>query len=145
MVNYRCRHAISMKYRTLDHTADVMVEAFGDDLEDCFANAAFALTDQILDASAVSPREERVIEVEGHDHESMLYNFLSELLFIFDVTGMVFSRFEVRFDDLKVVCHAWGEIFDPQRHDPKKEIKAITYHMMLVDPSVPLVRVVFDI
>lgn len=134
-----------MKYRTLDHTADVMVEAFGDSLEECFANAAYALTDQMVDAGKVRPREERSIVAEGHDHESMLYNFLSELLFVFDVTGMVFSKFSVTFSGGEVRCQAWGERFDAVRHDPKKEIKAITYHMMSVDPVRPLVRVVFDI
>ena len=91
-----------MRYRTLEHTADVMVEAYGATLEECFANAAYALTDQMLDACKVRPKAEREIVVEGHDHESMLYNFLSELLFVFDVTGMVFSKFTVRFDGNKV-------------------------------------------
>jgi len=135
----------AMRYRTLDHTADVMVEASGGSLEECFANAAYALTDQMVDAAQVRPLQTREIAVEGHDHESMLYNFLSELLFVFDVTGLVFSDFNVRFDGGNVICMAKGEVFDPERHRPKKEIKAITYHMMLVDPVGPLVRVVFDI
>lgn len=134
-----------MKYRTLDHTADVMVEAFGSSLEECFSNAAYALMDQMVDASKVREREERQIVVEGHDHESMLYNFLSEFLFIFDVTGMVFSRFSVTFSGTEVHCRAWGEKYDARRHEPRKEVKAITYHMMSVDPVRPLVRVVFDI
>lgn len=134
-----------MKYRTLDHTADVMVEAFGASLEECFANAAYALTDQMVDASKVRPEVGREIEAEGHDRESLLYNFLSELLFVFDVTGLVFSKFSVSFDGEGLKCSAWGEVYDPTRHEPKKEIKAITYHMMSVDLSVPSVRVVFDI
>ncbi len=134
-----------MRYRTLDHTADVMVEAFGASLEECFANAAYALTDQMVDAAKVRAREERQIVVEGHDHESMLYNFLSEMLFVFDVTGMLFSEFSVTFAGGEVRCQARGEKYDARRHDPKKEIKAVTYHMMLVDPVRPLVRVVFDI
>ncbi|MCX6650269.1 MAG: archease [Methanomassiliicoccales archaeon] len=134
-----------MRYRTLEHTADVMVEAYGANLEECFGNAAYALTDQILDVSKVRPKLEREILAEGHDHESMLYNFLSELLFVFDVTGMVFSKFTVRFDGDKVVCRAWGEAYDAKRHRPKKEVKAITYHMMAIEPATPAVRVVFDI
>ncbi|NLX47577.1 MAG: archease [Euryarchaeota archaeon] len=134
-----------MRYRTLDHTADVMVEAFGSSLEECFANAAYALTDQMVDAGKVRPREERQMVTEGHDHESMLYNFLSEMLYVFDVTGMLFSKFAVTFSGLEVHCQAWGETYDALRHEPKKEIKAITYHMMSVDAERPSVRVVFDI
>lgn len=134
-----------MRYRTLEHTADVMVEAYGATLEECFGNAAYALTDQILDASKVRPKDGREIIVEGHDQESMLYNFLSEMLFVFDVTGMVFSKFTVRFEGNKVVCLAQGEPYDAKRHRPKKEVKAITYHMMAIEPATPAVRVVFDI
>ncbi|MBN1109857.1 MAG: archease [Methanomassiliicoccales archaeon] len=134
-----------MRYRTLEHTADVMVEAYGDTLEECFANAAFALTDQMVDASQVLPRDMREVFAEGDDRESMLYNFLSELLFIFDVSGMVFSRFEVRFEGCKVLCKAWGEPFDPLRHRPRNEVKAVTYHMMMVDPNNRSVRLVLDI
>lgn len=134
-----------MRYRILEHTADVMVEAFGETLEECFANAAYALTDQMVNVLKVRPHEERTIVSEGHDHESMLYSFLSEIIYVFDVTGMVFSRFSVNFHDGEVRCTAWGERFDPERHEPKKEIKAITYHMMSVDPARPSVRVVFDI
>lgn len=136
---------LSMRYRTLDHTADVMVEALGGSLEECFANAAYALTDQMVDADQVRPLETREVLAEGHDHESMLYNFLSELLFVFDVSGLLFSDLSVRFLGNKVICQARGEVFDPGRHRPKKEVKAITYHMMEVDPVRPSVRVVFDI
>lgn len=134
-----------MRYRTLDHTADVMVEAYGDSMEECFGNAAFALTDQMVNADKVRPLVEREVTAEGHDQESMLYNFLSELLFVFDVDGLLFSDFSVQFQAQKVICRAKGERYDPQRHEPKKEVKAITYHMMAVDPSQPMVRVVFDI
>ena len=134
-----------MRYRTLEHTADVMVEAYGSTLEECFANAAYALTDQMVDASKVRHLEERDMVVEGHDRESMLYNLLSEVLFVFDVSNLLLSRFVVRFEGDKVVCRAWGEPFDRQRHRPKKEVKAITYHMMTIEPATPMVRVVFDI
>jgi SHS2 domain-containing protein len=134
-----------MRYRTLEHTADVMIEAYGRTLEECFANAAYALTDQMVDAGKVRHLEERDITVEGHDHESMLYNLLSEMLFVFDVSNLLLSKFDVKFEGDKVICRAWGETFDRSRHEPKKEVKAITYHMMNIEPTTPMVRVVFDI
>ena len=39
---------------------------------------------------------------------------------------------------------AYGEPYDPAKHHPKTEIKAVTYHMMSIDPSVPELTVVFD-
>ncbi len=46
------------KYILVDHTADIMVRAFGDTLEECFANAGYALFDQIVDLSGIGTSEE---------------------------------------------------------------------------------------
>lgn len=134
-----------MRYELLEHTADVMVRAYGSSLEECFANAAYALFDQMVEAEKVELRESVELKVEGSDLESLLFNFLSEFLFIHDTTRLVLARFEVRIDGLNLHCRAWGEKIDLQRHGPKKEIKAITYHMMSVDQAAPAVTVVFDI
>ena len=45
-----------MRYERLDHTADIMVRCTGGTLEECFENAAYALSDQMLDASLVEER-----------------------------------------------------------------------------------------
>ena len=42
------------RYILVDHTADMMVRAFGDTLEECFGNAAYALFDQTVDLSDIS-------------------------------------------------------------------------------------------
>ncbi len=134
-----------MRYETLEHTADVMIKAKGKDLEECFANAAYALFDQITDVTKVWPKEEVRFTVEGHDLESLLYNFLSEFLYIHDAKKVVLSDFRVRIEGTKLDCVARGERFDPIRHRPKHEVKAVTYHMLRVDPNEPSVTVIFDI
>ena len=47
-----------MRYELIDHTADMMVKAYGDTLEECFANAAYALFDQTVDLSNIGTDEE---------------------------------------------------------------------------------------
>lgn len=76
-----------MRYEVLEHTADLMVKAYGRTLKECFENAAYAMMDQIVDASSARLTEEVGIAVEGADLEELLYNFLSEVLFIFDARG----------------------------------------------------------
>ena len=134
-----------MRYELLEHTADVMVRTTGADLEECFANAAYALEDQIVDADRVRSLERVEIDVEGFDKEALLLNFLSEFLFLFDTRRMVFGHFLVFIEDNKLHCDAWGEPIDVERHGAKREIKAITYHMMQVDEQTPSVTVLFDI
>ncbi len=134
-----------MGYELLEHTADIMVRCTGETLEECFCNAAYALSDQTVDASLVSPTDCFDIDVSGEDFEEKLYVYLSEILFLQDAESYAFSRFEVSFKDDKVIGKAYGEPLDVKKHRAKIEVKAITYHMMEVKPEVPELTVVFDI
>ena len=133
-----------MRYERLDHTADIMVRCTGGTLEECFENAAYALSDQMLDASLVEERESFDVDVSGDDLEEKLFAYLSEILFIMDSESVALCRFEVSFEGDRVTGKAYGEPLDLKKHHPKTEIKAITYHMMCIDPSVPELAVVFD-
>jgi len=133
------------RYILIDHTADMMVKAFGSTLEECFANAAYALFDQTVDLSDIGTSEETDIRVSGIDDEDRLYSFLSEMLFIEDADNLILKEFDVRFDDDDVICHARGETLDRSRHRIRSEVKAITYHMMEVDRDTPSVTVLFDV
>ncbi len=134
-----------MRYEQLEHTADVMIKAHGKTLEECYGNAAYALFNTMVDATTIVPKEEINIVQEGHDLESLLYNFLSEFLFVHDVTRLVLCEFNVAIEGFAIKCKARGEKLDLERHQPKTEIKAITYHMLSVDPDEPSVTVIFDI
>ena len=133
------------RYILIDHTADMMVKAFGSTLEECFANAAFALFDQTVDLSNIGTSEETAIRVTGIDDEDRLYSFLSEMLFIEDADNLILKEFEVSFDGEDVVCHAKGETLDRSKHRIRSEIKAVTYHMMEIDRETPSVTVLFDV
>ena len=128
----------------MEHTADIMVRCFGRTMEECFANAAYALSDQMLDTSTVEELREFHIDVSGDDLEDRLFAYLSEVLFIIDSESVALCRFTVSFEGNRVIGDAYGEPYDPMKHHPKTEIKAVTYHMMSVDPSVPELTVVFD-
>ena len=132
-------------YERLEHTADSLVRCTGNSLEECFANAAYALFDQTVDLRGVEPRENISIRTEGEDSESMLYNFLSELLFVEETERLFLCEFEVRFEGTSVVCDAKGERLDLSRHKARTEVKAVTYHMMEIDREAPSVTVLFDI
>ena len=132
-------------YDLLDHTADMMVKATGADLDECFANAGFALFDQTVDLSNVECVEEVSVEVDEENDEDRLYSFLSELLFIEDCDNLVLKEFEVKTDGTRLVCRARGERLDRSKHRLRTEIKAVTYHMMKVDRDEPSVIVIFDV
>lgn len=134
-----------MKYAVVDHTADTMIKAFGSSIEECFANAAYGMFDQIVDAEKIEPKIQYTFTIDGEDKESLLYNFLSELLYLFDAKRLLFSRFDIKIEDNNLTCTALGELFDPKKHFPKREIKAVTYHMLKVDEVEHSATVLFDI
>jgi SHS2 domain-containing protein len=134
-----------MRYENLEHTADVMIRAYGANLEECFENAAYGMIDQIIDASSVEARVEESFSIEGGSREDLLYNFLSEVLFIFDAKRLALNTFHVGLQDGRLECTALGERFDRERHSPKQEIKAVTYHMLQVNEREPSITVLFDV
>lgn len=134
-----------MRYRLLEHTADAMVEAYGSTLGERFANAAYALFDQMTDVTKVSPTGEVRLELKADGREQLLVDFLQELLFLHDVENLVFGEFEVETDGRSLVARARGEQFDEDKHQKRSVVKGITYHRLEFDDSRKAVTVLFDV
>ncbi len=123
-------------FRVLEHTADIGFEAFGRTREEVFRNAGRALTDLTVDLDTVAPASQVEIEVEGSDAPSLLVNWLSEVLYLFDAEKWLFSDFEfASLSDRALVAQAHGEKFDPARHGIKLLVKAITYHQLVLEET----------
>ena len=74
------------KFEYLDHTADIQIHSWGDGLAEAFEHAGHAMYNYMvpLDCIDVNPRvAELRVRASGHDEQSLLYNFLQELLFDF--------------------------------------------------------------
>ena len=123
------------RYCLLDHTADLRVQVRGRDLPDLFANAGFALFDLLTDVELVRGLEpdDVSVAVPGGDREDLLVEWLRELLYRYHASGRLCCRIESpAVTDTSAAGRTWGEAADPARHRPKHEIKAITYHGLLV-------------
>jgi len=120
-----------LPFRILEHTADIGFEAFGATRQDVFLNAARALMYLMVDLEAISPREGKPLSAEASDLPSLLVNWLSEILYLFDAEGWLFRDFE--FDALterSLTAMARGEKFDRRKHEVKLLVKAVTYHQL---------------
>src|SRR5439155_18258049 len=76
-------------FEILPHTADVGFRASGASLADLFETAARAMFSIEYDLASVAPEEERAVEAQADDVESLLEAWLSELLWTHDATGFV--------------------------------------------------------
>ena len=116
-----------------EHTADIGVRGYGSTLEEAFEAVALALFDVMVDVRKVEPKECREVEVEEEDLEALLYSFLEELLVLHDVEGLVFGDVKVEIEKTengyRLKARACGEPLS-EKHEPKEEVKAITYHEM---------------
>lgn len=138
------------KFEFFEVTADVGYRAYGETLEEAFENAALAMFEVITDTSKVDQEVERKVEVESEDECALLYDWLSEFLVMLDVDYLVFSKFKVKIEKngngFSLKGTAWGAEFNPEVHESRAEVKAVTYHMMDVKhDSGAVVQVILDI
>ena len=143
-----------LKYEFFDVTADVGYRAYGKSLGNAFENAAIAMFEVITDTSNVKPKIEKLIQLEAEDKYAILYDWLSELLFFHDSEYMVFSKFNVKINSKVeegekkyfLKASAFGEEFDPDRHERRSEVKAVTFHMMDIKvDKIFILQVILDI
>lgn len=125
----------AVKYEYFDVTADIGFRAYGETLDEAFGNAALAMFEVMTDTSRIKPLIKRDIQLESEDEHALLYDWLSELLFIHDYEGLVFSQFGVKItpgDSNGFVLYSkiWGEKFEQSNHEVRDEVKAVTFHQM---------------
>jgi len=122
------------RYRSINHTADLGLQVFGETLPELYAHAAEGMCALYFDLPAVEPREKRSIAVQGYDREEVLVAWLGELLYHIEVEHFLPCRFDIRsLDDTHLEAEVAGETFDPARHRWRTGIKAATYHNLRIE------------
>ncbi len=121
------------RFRFLDHTGDLAMEVFGQDLKDLFENAGRALFHVITDPSVVDERVEKEIALTYSDLATLMVDWLGELLYFHDVEGLLFRRFQVKsLTDKNFKARAWGDFFNEGQHIIRTGVKAVTFHQLEV-------------
>lgn len=135
-------------YRIIDHTGDIGFEVTGRTEEEIFLRAADALLGLLADPSSVEERLEKVVQAEGSDRGELLVAFLGEVLYLHDAEDLLFRRASITSGPLpRLSAVLYGEKFDPARHSILRQIKAVTYHDLVVRErgGVWEARVILDI
>ena len=120
------------RFEEIPHTADWSFRAFGRDLNELFENAASAIFS--LEGTGLGNGTEiaRVVQVTGIDYESLLVNWLSELLYLQELHREVYHHFHVEtLTPTRLDAHIHGTPFE--RLD--KIIKAVTYHNLKIEQN----------
>ena len=128
------------KFEFLEHTADAKFRAYGDTLEEAFENVSEAMMNVMIDTSGMEGMVTKHIELEAPDLENLVVDWLSEILFLFEVEEIVFCRFEVdriekRNNSYHITGKAIGDPIDPSKHRFDTHAKAVTYNDLKVEES----------
>ncbi len=132
-------------YRELPHTADLALEAWGRSLPELFVNAARGMFSLAVAIEAQAPvTAERPVSLSAPDTETLLVDWLNELLSLADEHGEAYVDFDVELP-------APGELRARARattaYTPRIAVKAATFHNLAITRDERGYRavVVFDV
>lgn len=135
-------------FTILEHPADMGIEATGETLAEAFEQAALGMMSIILDVSSVEKKETRSIHLQAGDIEQLLVKWLTEILYLYDGQQFVPCSFSIHtLNETKLEAIISGELLQPEKHQTKLDVKAVTYHQIFIhnENDNALVRVYFDI
>ncbi|HOI13714.1 MAG TPA: archease [Methanoculleus sp.] len=135
-----------MSFEELEHTADVLMRVRGATINEIFADAGRAMF-HVMYGPCEDRGIERQVSLEAENLESLLIDYLSELLFITEVENTVFCTFDVDLRGTRLSAVLRGEPFDPARHSAGTIVKGISYFGLEIvkEEEGYVVEIIFDI
>jgi SHS2 domain-containing protein len=132
-----------MPFEELPHTADWCLRVWASSLAELFAEAAKGMNALAGVKSVPGPRTERTFAAEAPDMESLLVQFLSELVYAAEQEKLIFDEFNVVLKGSKLKVEMSGAPI----LSINKSIKAVTYHNLQIRRTKEgyQVEIVFDV
>lgn len=135
-----------MSFEEIPHTADIKMRVRAPTLESLFSETFKALM-QVLYGKNRTGGVIRDIRVESTDNESLITDFLSEVLFMSEVENLVFADARININGSILTAQLTGEQFDPLRHSGGSEVKGISYSGLAImhDKNGYMLEIIFDV
>jgi SHS2 domain-containing protein len=135
-----------MSFEEISHTADIKIRVRAPTLEALFSDTFNALM-QVMYGTDRKGGIIKEIQVESSDNESLLLDFLSEVLFVSEVKSIVFFNARISIHGSRLTAELSGEPFDPERHSGGSEVKGISYSGLSItnDANGYMLDIIFDV
>ena len=135
-----------MSFEEISHTADIKIRVRAPTLESLFSETLNALM-QVVYGTDRKGGIIKEIKVESPDNESLLLDFLSEVLFVSEVESLVFYEARISIHGSQLKAELSGEPFDPNRHSGGSEVKGISYSGLSItnDANGYMLDIIFDV
>ncbi len=134
---------MSNRFEEIEHTADLALRVYGRDVKELFANAAQGMFALMAEPSE-EPACEREVSLETTDYESLLVDWLNELIYLHEVEGETYSQFAIEtLSPRKLQAHVTG---GPTK-SKTRAIKAATFHELAIKETANglVATIVFDV
>ena len=124
---------MSFKYIENIALAEAAFEAKGKTLKELFESCADAFIDTSCNPKTITAIIKKDFSIEEENVESLLYDFLSELIIVKD-DGFIFNKVQIKkIDEKSISAEILGEKINIKKHELKADIKAITMHKFKVE------------
>jgi len=137
-----------LDYQIIDHTADLGIIVKGIDEKDVFIRAAYAMTDLMVKGDISKKPVIKDVSLQGEDFPDLMVRWLGEILYLFHGEKLLVHSITIKsISPITLRSTFTLSSFEPEHHQVKREIKAVTYHQISVDHVNDgwQTRVIFDI
>jgi len=126
------------KYTILEDEvkSDFAFEVVADSLPELFKGAGIATMSAMIDPSQITGEREWFIELKASDEKMLLYDFLSELVYLKDADTALFNDFEIEIDskdEYHLKCKINGSPIDWEKDVLLTDVKAVTMYEFEVE------------
>ena len=130
-------------FREVEHTADWCLHIWAPDFPELLRQAAIGMYSLSKTSLASQPRRMREFKFPFTDCETLIVDFLSELLFFGEQEKLAFDEFQIEFTATNCKFQVRGAPIVAQT----KEIKAVTFHDLIIQETETglSVNIVFDV
>ena len=130
-------------YRYLEDVAiaDIAFEAIGKDLADVLLTACDATMNVMIEElDSIDPVERRELVLENEEPDMLLFDLLQELIYYKDAEQLLLRvenvKVKRRDGRYKAEASAAGERLNPEKHEQRADVKAVTLHQFSLGQTV---------
>ena len=135
--------------KIVEHTADAGIEVEANSLPEAFEEIGKAFTEIVTGGKLTEPKNSNPITINANNLDSLLVNFLSDLIFLFDTENFLVSsaRIDINIDSgFALNGTLFGDTYDQLVHGYGVEVKAVSYHLLEVFSGPPSrIKVILDL
>ena len=135
--------------KNFEHTADIGIEIESPTLSKAFEEISLSFSEIVTGGNLPKSEISKNVNLESDNLDSLLVDFMSYLIFLFDTDLFISGSADLQISknhNFSLGGILFGETYNQDRHGYGVEIKAISYHLLLVEEGPPAnIRVILDL